>query len=344
MKLVAKGWQSPWGLAFIDEYRIILTEKSGSIFLYNLQSKDKQKLYQVEGLYTQGQGGLLDVAIHQLDEQTWAYFTYSKVTNSATEKGTATSLARAKLHIQGQKIRLSDWQELLTSDFINDKNRHFGSRITFDDKGHVFFSIGDRGQRDSSQDLQSLAGVIIRLRLDGSIPKDNPFITTPQAHDEIYSHGHRNPQGLFFDVQQQQLYSSEHGPRGGDEINLITKGANYGWPIVSHGKEYWGPFAVGEATEKEGYESAKVVFTPSIAPSSLIIYQGQDFPKWQGSLLSSSLAYTYIDRVKLDENFQVIEQEKLFENFNQRIRALRESPEGKLFFITDNGNLYQITP
>ena len=348
-RLVAEGWQQPWGLSFIDNQRLLISEKAGAIHLYDLQSQQRQKLSLVPSLFTRGQGGLLDIAIappqNMNDQATGAvsihtqkdvFISYSK----AIGDGGATTLAKAQLRL-APSPNLGPWQELLVSDVHSDSGRHFGSRISFD-QSHVYFSIGDRGNRALAQQADNLAGVIVRLHRDGSIPNDNPLMNDKQARKEIFSLGHRNPQGLFFDPERQMLFSNEHGPRGGDEINIVYPGENYGWPILSHGKEYWGPIAVGEATERAGFVSPIWVYTPSIAISSLMVYRGDQYPNWQGDLFSSALKLSGIYRVKLDAKHSVIEHQHLLADIRERIRAIQSNPAGEIFFITDSGKLFQL--
>ena len=214
---------------------------------------------------------------------------------------------------------------------------HYGSRIAISDQ-HLYVSIGDRGVRENAQDLSNHAGKILRLNLDGSIPKDNPFVGTKGALDEIWSYGHRNPQGLAWD--QQRLWAIEHGPRGGDEINLIKKGANYGWPVISYGKEYWGPFNVGEGTHKVGMEQPIKYYVPSIAPSDLVIYKGGMFKSWAGSLLTGALRGKHINKISVDQDLRVNTEKKLLTNLKQRIRSLLIDKQGRIYFSTDQGNIY----
>ena len=221
---------------------------------------------------------------------------------------------------------------------------HFGSRIAFDDNGHVYFGIGDRGVRPSAQNLTNHAGSIIRLNLDGSIPKDNPFIKNKSALPEIWSYGHRNPQGLSYDFKHKRLWEIEHGPRGGDEINLIKPAVNYGWPEISYGKEYWGPFAVGEGTHRDDIEQPVKVYIPSIAPGSLMIYSGDTFPKWKENLFSGALKLRHINRIELNEKGEAIKEERLLGSLDERIRALVQSPQGRIYFSTDSGKIYRISP
>jgi glucose/arabinose dehydrogenase len=187
-----------------------------------------------------------------------------------------------------------------------------------------------------AQDLGNHAGSILRLNLDGSVPADNPFVGKPDARNEIWSFGHRNPQGLLFDRESRRLWSIEHGPRGGDEINLIIKGGNYGWPIISHGKEYWGPVSIGEGRSKPGMEPPRKVYIPSIAPASLILYRGQAFPEWRGDLFAGALKLRHLNRVSLSESGQAIAETRLLEDLDERIRALAQSLEGWIYLSTDS--------
>lgn len=186
-------------------------------------------------------------------------------------------LGRGRGRLNDEQSGFSEWQELLVTKSTSGTSRHFGSRIAFDDRGHLFFGIGDRGERDYAQNLSNHAGAILRLNLDGSVPDDNPFVNNRNALPEIWSYGHRNPQGLYFDREHNRLWEIEHGPRGGDEINLILAGENYGWPVISYGKEYWAPIAVGEDTHREGMQQSVKVYDPSIAPGSLIVTPARPF-------------------------------------------------------------------
>lgn len=208
----------------------------------------------------------------------------------------------------------------------------------------MFFGIGDRGRRDLAQDLGNHVGAIIRLELDGSVPRDNPFVGDPQALDEIWSYGHRNPQGLLFDRETRRLWSIEHGPRGGDEINLILKGRNYGWPVVSHGKEYWGPLSIGEGTEKPGIEPPRKVYIPSIGPGSLMMYRGEAFPQWHGNLFAGALKLRHLNRISLSKSGRAIGEERLLEDLGERIRALLQGPEGLIYLSTDSGRILRLAP
>jgi glucose/arabinose dehydrogenase len=311
---------------------MLITERNGAIKHINLVTGKHQTLAEIPNIWVKGQGGLLDIATSPFDKNK-IYVTYSKNING---KG-ATTLASATYRNEA----LSDWVDVFVSISQTDTSRHFGSRITFDNNS-LYFSIGDRGERENGQNTMNHAGSILRLNPDGSTPTDNPYVNNNAILDEIWSYGHRNPQGLFFDPKTQKLWSIEHGPRGGDEINLIKKGSNYGWPITSHGKEYWGPVSVGEATEKEGIESPVKVYIPSIAPGSLVLYQGEKFPELKGKLLSGALKLTHINIVTLNNEGKAIAEDRILSELGERIRDIEVSPEGEIFFSTDNGYLYKL--
>lgn len=342
LERVVSGLGIPWGMAFIGPDHLLISERNGSLLQLNTRSGHLTPIGGVPSVWAKGQGGLLDVAVAPPaptpsdSTARWIYFTYSK----ALDGQAATTLARAQL----SGTRLHDWQDLLVTRSRTDTGHHFGSRITFDNQGHLFFGIGDRGHRPNGQDLSTHAGSILRLNRDGSVPPDNPFSHQPGALAEIWSYGHRNPQGLVFDPRTERLWEIEHGPRGGDEINLIHKGANYGWPVISYGKEYWGPIAVGEGTERPGMEQPVKVYTPSIAPGSLIIYQGNAFPAWRGNLLAGALKLTHLNRVVLDKEGKASAEERLLDKLGERIRALVESPEGWLYLSTDSGQILRLRP
>ena len=327
----------PWGMTFIDDHKIIVTLREGKVFLLNLKQINPIEVSGLVSIEASGQGGLLDVAIGpNYPTEGWIYFTYSKL----TDPGFVTTLARAQL----ENDSLVNWQDLLISHSASEWSRHFGSRIAFDDQGHVYFGIGDRGVRGYSQDRRNHAGSIMRLTLNGEVPDDNPFIAQKHWLDEIWSYGHRNPQGLVFDHKNKVLWSIEHGPRGGDEINLIKKGLNYGWPVVSHGKEYYLPLAVGEGTEKPGIEPPRKVYIPSIAPGSLMLYDGKAFPQWRGNLFAGSMKLLHLNRVEVSADNRITAEHRLLKDLNERIRALAQSPEGWIYFSTDSGKIMRLRP
>ncbi len=332
-KEIANGFQIPWGIEFLNSKEVVVNEKNGTISLLNIESGKRTKLYSVSDVNTSGQAGLLDVALAPNADKArpQLFFTYSK----RTSKGNTVALATATL----ENNKLVNWNDLLVADAVTDTGRHFGSRIAFvDDK--VYFSIGDRGERDNGQNRQTHAGSILRLNLDGSVPADNPFKST-DARPEIWSYGHRNPQGLFYDEVTHQLWSIEHGPRGGDEINLIKKGSNYGWARVSQGKEYWGPLDVGEAKSLPEMEDPKLVYIPSIAPSNLVLYRGVKYPDLDGKIVAGALKLTHINVVSVEDG-KLTEYQRLVEDLGERIRDITISPDGYLYFSTDSGKIFRL--
>lgn len=334
---VTDGLSIPWGLAFISNTQLLITERAGSIKLLDVQNKTLTPIQGAPAVMAQGQGGLLDVAVPP-DFKTgdWIYFTF--VRNKGGEG--VTVLARAKLTAN----KLVQWQDLLETQSATGTGRHFGSRIVFDENGYVYFGVGDRGERPMSQDLSNHAGSVMRLYRDGRVPQDNPFSKRADVPSEIWSYGHRNPQGMAYDYANKRLWLIEHGPRGGDEINRVLPGRNYGWPVISYGKEYWGPLAVGEGTHREGMEQPIKQYTPSIAPSSLLLYSGNSFPAWRGNLFSGALKLTHLNRVTLSEDGKAIGEERLLDELDERIRALAQGPQGWLYYSTDSGKIYVMKP
>ena len=334
---VADGLGIPWGLAFISDTRLLVTEREGSIKLLDTKSRTLTPVRGAPAVLAAGQGGLLDVAVPpDFTPGDWIYFTFVRDKNGEG----ATVLARAKLNSN----KLVQWQDLLETRSATDTGRHFGSRIAFDEKGYVYFGVGDRGVRPTAQDRLNHAGSVMRLFPDGRVPQDNPFIKRDDVLPEIWSYGHRNPQGMAYDYSNRRLWLIEHGPRGGDEINLVLPGRNYGWPVISYGKEYWGPLPVGEGTHREGMEQPVKQYTPSIAPGSLLLYSGDSFPAWRGNLFSGALKLRHLNRVTLSADGRAIGEERLLTELNERIRALAQDPQGWLYFSTDSGKIYVIKP
>ncbi|WP_425304460.1 PQQ-dependent sugar dehydrogenase [Vibrio furnissii] len=331
---VMSGLLVPWGMSFVSNDQLLVTERNGDIVLVDLKTQTKTSLLQVASVAASGQGGLLDVALSPHDPTVF-YFTYSKQHDS----GVDTTLAMASW--DGKTV--TAWRDVLITVSNSTTTRHFGSRIAFD-ATHLYFTIGDRGMRPNGQDRRTHAGSVLRLNLDGTTPDDNPFAGNPNAQAQIWSYGHRNPQGLYYDAPSQTLWEIEHGPRGGDEINLIRKGANYGWATTSYGKEYWGPVSVGDSEEADGIDSPRKVYIPSIAPSGLLLYRGQRYPQLNGKLLTGALKLTHINVITLDDNQSAIEETRLLESLNERIRDIRRSPDDWIYFSTDSGNIYRLKP
>ena len=329
---VASGLAIPWGMAFVSDTRMLVTERRGTLKLVDMTTGEVTAVTGAPTVKDSGQGGLLDVVVSpDYTEDGWLYLTYSKVVDA----GAATALARARLG-EGELV---DFQELFVSNHQSGSYKHFGSRIVFDGKGHLFFSHGDRGDRPSAQDLADHGGSILRLNLDGSIPADNPFVDVENAQPETWSYGHRNPQGLAYDRANDRLWIIEHGPRGGDEINLVERGQNYGWPTISYGKEYALPKMVGESTHKEGLEQPEKYYVPSIAPSSLLLYTGDKYPGWNGSLIAGALAGQHLNVVSVDSAGNTTGERRYLTDLGERIRAIVQDPGGAIFLSTDSGRL-----
>ena len=327
---VASDFSLPWSIEFINGNTALVSEREGQIYSLDLDSGNKTRIQGVWPVWFSGQGGLLDLALHpRFTENAWIYATYSKPDGGDA----STALARFRI----KSARVSDFQELFVSNATSSGGRHFGSRIAFDAQGYIYFSSGDRGERDWAQDLSSHAGKILRLHDDGRIPEDNPFVAQQGAQPEIWAYGNRNPQGLYYDLQESVLWSIEHGPRGGDEINIIKRGANYGWPVISYGKEYWGPIDVGEGTHRQGMEQPVKYYVPSIAPSSL--------SKFENKLYAGALKLHHVNVLTLDASKkQVIAEQRLFESLDERVRDVMLGPDQWMYFLTDSGHLYRFEP
>ena len=327
--------EHPWAVAWLPDGRMLITERPGRLVL-----AEGDQVNEVAGLpdiTAQNQGGLLDVALHPEYEQTgWIYLTYS-----AEEDGEyGTVLSRAKL----DGTSLTDLEELYRQTPFVSGGRHFGSRIIFPGDGTLLFSIGDRGKRSPSQDRSNSIGNLIRLTLDGAVPEDNPYVNTAGVLPEIYSYGHRNIQGMIVHPQTGDIWAHEHGPRGGDELNWIRPGINYGWPEITYGREYATNRQIG-GFEAEGMEQPVTYWDPSIAPSGMAVYDGNQFPGWSGNLFVGALAHQKIQRVVLDGR-TVAHQETLLENDLGRIRDVRTGPDGFLYILTDagDGGLFRLEP
>jgi glucose/arabinose dehydrogenase len=335
---LATGFTIPWAMAELPDNSILVTQRSGRLFRLSPSGDAKTEIKGLPNdIRVEGQGGLFDVALSPDHAETgWLYFSYNKDIDG---KG-ATTLSRAKLN----NAELIDWQDIFISKSRTNNKVHYGGRVSFDNQGHVFLSIGDRGERSHAQDLTNHAGSIIRLNLDGSVPDDNPFTADETALAEIWSYGHRNPQGLFFNRQTGQLWEIEHGPRGGDEINLIAPGNNYGWPVISYGKEYWAPLAVGKGTHRDGMQQPVQMYDPSIAPSSLIQYQGDLFKSWRNTLLAGALKLQHLNLISLNERNESVAEKRLLQSINSRIRSLLETNDGSVLVGTDKGHIYRIKP
>ena len=322
-----------WGFDFLPDGKVLLTERGGKMLIFDLKLKTATPVKGVPKVYDAGQAGLLDVRVHpEFLKNKIIYFTYSE---AAGEQQSTTALGTATL----RNNELVDFKKIFTGIGPNSNDIHYGSRIEFDLAGHLFVSMGDRDERNKAQDLSFHQGKIMRLNLDGSIPQDNPFKSAADKRPEIWSYGHRNPQGLTRHPETGEIWEAEMGPRGGDEVNLITAQKNYGWPQITYGKEYWGP-KIGQ-TEKPGMEQPVIYWVPSISPSALAFYTGDKFPDWKNNLFLATLSGTHIHRVVLDK-LKVEKQEELLGELEYRWRSIRTGPDGYLYAGTDEGKFGRI--
>lgn len=327
--------QVPWGMAFLPDNSMLITEKSGE--LIHFKNEKKIKILNIPKVYQRGQGGLLDIELHpNYKKNKWIYMTYSS--SDGEEKGGHTALIRAKL----TDNTLTNKELLYKASPNTTKGQHFGSRIAFDNDGYLYFSIGERGERDiNPQDLTRDGGKIYRLHDDGSIPKDNPFVDSKGAKTAIYSFGHRNPQGLLKHPETGVIWNHEHGPRGGDEINIIKPGANYGWPVITYGINYSGT-QITEQRKMQGMEQPIHYWTPSIAPSGMAFVTSNHYKNWKGSLLVGSLSFQYLERLKMDGT-KVFKREKLMSDLG-RVRNVKEGPDGLIYVAIEGKGIYKLIP
>jgi aldose sugar dehydrogenase len=347
---VVQNLEHPWGMAWLPDGSILITERPGRLRIVRNGVLDAEAIAGVPEVFAEGQGGLLDISLHpRFAENRFVYLTYSYGSPSANR----TRVARAVLNETGSNLQLQDMSVIFEVPHDKPSAQHFGSRMTWLPDGTLLVSIGDGGNppvefegdliRRQAQNLQSNLGKIIRINDDGSVPQDNPFATSGNAGAKIWSYGHRNIQGLAIDSATQRIWSTEHGSRGGDELNLIARGENYGWPLVTHSREYSGG-VISEEQSRPGFIDPKVVWTPAIAPSGLTVYRGDRFPQWQGDLWAGGLVSRDIRYIDLDDVGKVIGQTEI--PIGQRVRDVRQSPDGWLYVLTDepDGQLMRLEP
>lgn len=334
-EIVVSDLTIPWGIAFLPDQSMLINEKEGKII--HFKDGKKTEVQGVPEVYNRGQGGLLDIMLHpNYDENGWIYFTYAS--SEGEGNGGHTALMRAKL-VNNTLVN----KELLYKATPNTtKGQHFGSRIVFDNDGYLYFTIGERGEQDvNPQDITRDGGKVYRLNDDGSVPNDNPFINEPNAKKAIYSYGHRNPQGMVLHPETGKVWTNEHGPQGGDEINIIKKGANYGWPVISYGINYSGT-KFTDITEKEGMEQPLHYWDPSIAPSGMAFITSDKYPGWKGNLLIGSLKFKYLDKIILSDE-KVIKEERLLDGLG-RVRTVVQGPDGYIYIGIENLGIVKLLP
>jgi aldose sugar dehydrogenase len=336
---IATGLDHPWSMAFLPDGSILVTERPGRLRLIKGGSLLAQPITGVPPVHTGSQAGLFDIVLHpDFQQNNLVYLTYA----SGTTQANGTQVARARF--DGSSLK--DLQVIFKAMPLKDTDNHYGGRMAFLPDGTFALTIGEGFEyREKAQDLTSDLGKIVRLKDDGSVPPDNPFIGQASVRPEIYTWGHRNEQGMIYDAQSARLYETEHGPRGGDELNIIEPHKNYGWPVITYGMDYSGAY-VSPYTQHPGLEQPVIYWTPSIAPSGLAMYRGDKFPAWKGDLFVGALAFKHLRRVHLDGQGNVVFQEQLLNDLNWRIRDVRAAPDGYLYVCTDepDGRVLRLEP
>ncbi len=332
---LATGLENPWGMEFLPDGRILIAERPGRLRVWQDGELKEQAIAGLPEIWAHGQGGLLDVVMHpDYEENAWLYFVYA----APGSEGGNTAIGRGRL----QGDQLIDFEQLFHGQPLTSSTHHFGSRIVFDEQNYLYTTIGDRGEMETAQELENHNGTVIRLYDDGSIPPDNPFVDEADALPEIWSYGHRNIQGMIIHPETGDIWTTEHGPKGGDEINVIFKGENYGWPLVTHGVNYDGSIITPDTT-LAGMVDPIYHWTPSIAPCGLEIVVGDKYPQWEANLLVGALAGQHIHRVVI-EGREVVHTEKLLQDF-ARFRHIKQGPDGFLYVLTESpGLFFRIVP
>lgn len=332
---VTDGLNHPWGIAFLPDGRMLVTERAGTLRYVTAEGQKSAALSGLPDIEVRNQGGLLDVILDpDFDKNQTIYFSFTE----PSDNGNSTAVAKAKLEAD----KISNVSVIFSQQPKFSSGHHFGGRLAFATDGNLFITLGDRGQRrDDAQTLDNHHGKVIRIKPDGSVPADNPYINDDKALDEIWSLGHRNIQGAVLHPSTGQLWTHEHGPQGGDEINIAEPTKNYGWPVITYGEEYGGG-KIGQ-TEKEGLEQPLHYWVPSIAPSGMTFYTAPLFGQWQNNLLIGSLKFGQLVRIELDGN-KVVHEERII--LGQRIRDVRQGPDGAVYLLTDqpNGEILRLTP
>lgn len=336
--VLADDLNHPWSLAFLPDGRMLVTERPGRLWLLSANGGERTELTGLPAIAAKGQGGLLDIVLHpDFNNNRLVYFSFV----GSGDGGFGTEVARARL----DNNHLSSVEVIFRLTPKSGSGRHFGSRLVFDRDGLLYITLGDRGDRPRAQELDDHAGSVIRIRDNGSIPADNPFVDRRNARPEIYSYGHRNMQGAALHPETGQLWTQEHGPKGGDEVNAVSPGVNYGWPVITYGVNYGSGTKIGEGTHKEGMAQPLHTWVPSIAPSGMMFYSGDNFPKWQGNLFIGALKDKMLVRLVLDGK-KIIKEERILKKTFGRIRDVRQGPDGYIYLLTDHddGQLIRLRP
>jgi glucose/arabinose dehydrogenase len=340
---IAAGLRHPWAIAFLPDGRMLVTERIGKMRIITTDGSIGSALDGLPEVDARGQGGLLDVAVHpKFSENRLVYWSYAE----SGEGGNSTAVARGRL--SEDESALTDVEVIFSQKPKVPSTAHFGSRLVFDGKGHLFITMGERSSakfRVQAQDLNSHLGKIVRLNEDGSVPQDNPYVGKDGARPEIWSYGHRNVQAAALNPMTGELWEIEHGPMGGDELNVAEAGKNYGWPVISYGKNYSGTPVGSGKSKADGMEDPLYQWTPVIAPSGMIFYSGKLAPDWERNIFVGGLGSEALVRLEL-EGRKVIHEERLLQDLGERIRDVVEGPDGAIYVATDadNGKILKITP
>lgn len=334
---VADELNHPWGLAFLPDGRMLVTERPGRLRIVESDGHLSKPVAGVPEVYNRGQGGLLDIAIDpEFSINRLIYLSYAE----KGKNGAGTAVGRGRLY----ERKLAGFTVIFRQEPKSGGTVHFGSRLVFAADGKLYVTLGERGERERAQDFSIHRGQVIRINPDGTVPVDNPFAGRAGYRPETWSHGHRNPQGASVHPETGRLWTVEHGAQGGDEINVPRGGRNYGWPVISYGTHYSG-LPIGVGTHKEGMEQPVYYWDPSIAPSGMVFYTGDRFDKWKGNLFIGALRGRMLVRLELHEE-KVVNEERLLRELGERIRDVRQGPDGLIYLLTDskNGRILRLEP
>ncbi len=341
VETIARNLENPWGLAFLPDNRMLVTERPGRLRIVDADGQLSQPIHGVPRVMARGQGGLLDVALApDFAQNRLVYLSFAE---DRGEGRAGTSVARGRLNADG--TALEDVTDIFRQEPTHTGNNHWGSRLVFDRDGNLFVTLGDRFDlRNQAQNPANHIGKVVHIKPEGGAVPNNPFLNRENARPEIWSLGHRNVQGAALHPTTGELWTVEHGARGGDEVNIPQKGKNYGWPVISYGVDYSGA-KIGEGTKKEGLEQPVYYWDPSIAPSGMAFYTGDKFPAWRGSVLVGALAGKLVSRLETDGN-RVTGEERMLQQLGERIRDVRQGPDGLVYLVTDsrNGRILRVKP
>lgn len=337
---IAQGFEHPWSLAFLPDDSYLVTERPGRLWrVFN--SGQKVQVTGVPNVFNEGQGGLLDITPEpNFKNSGFVYFSYA---GEGSDGKANTEVARAKLNLASNT--LSDLEVIFKATPKVEGSNHWGSRLLFAPDGFLYITLGERyDYKEEAQNPKNNLGTIVRLNPNGSVPKSNPFANGAQGHPSVFTYGNRNVQGIAVHPKTQEIWFHEHGPKGGDEVNILKSGANYGWPAVTFGESYWGT-EISDKTTAPGMQDPILQWTPSIAPSGMAFYTGDKFPHWQNNLFVGALAHTHLRRLEFDGH-KVIQQEVLLKGLDERIRDVRTSADGYIYVLTDstNGQILRLEP